>query len=40
MLFLNWFVILLIAAVLLMLRMRQEDQQREIDALRREAHAF
>jgi hypothetical protein len=30
----------MIAAVLVLLRMRQENQQREIDALRRAAHSF
>ncbi len=40
MLFLNWIPLLLIAIVLIMVRMRQERQQREIEALRRFAHAF
>jgi len=40
MLFLNWVPILLLGLVLVMIRMRQEEQQREIDALRRYAHAF
>jgi heme exporter protein C len=40
MLFLNWVPILLLGIVLVMIRMRQEEQQREIDALRRYAHAF
>jgi len=40
MLFLNWIPILLLGAVLLLLRMRQEQTGREIDALRREVHAF
>jgi heme exporter protein C len=40
MLFLNWVPLLLLAVVLVMLRMRQEQAQREIDALRRYAHAF
>ncbi len=39
MLFLNWMAILAIGVVLAMIRMRQEQQQREIDALRRQAHA-
>jgi heme exporter protein C len=40
MLFLNWVPILLLAVVLLLIRMRQEQTGREIDALRREVHAF
>ncbi|HWR54138.1 MAG TPA: cytochrome c biogenesis protein CcsA [Bryobacteraceae bacterium] len=40
MLFLNWVPLLLLAVVLVMVRMRQEQAQREIDALRRYAHAF
>jgi heme exporter protein C len=40
MLFLNWIPLLLLAAVLLLIRMRQEQTGREIDALRREVHAF
>jgi heme exporter protein C len=40
MLFLNWVPILLLGVVLVMIRMRQEEEQREIDALRRYAHAF
>jgi heme exporter protein C len=40
MLFLNWVPLLLIAVVLIMIRMRQERQQREIEAMRRYAHAF
>ena len=32
--------ILIIAGILIAIRMRQEKQQRELDALRREAHAF
>jgi hypothetical protein len=40
MLFLNWIPFLLLAAVLTMVRMRQEQAQREIDALRRFAHAY
>jgi len=40
MLFLNWIPILLLALVLLLIRMRQEQAGREIDALRREVHAF
>jgi heme exporter protein C len=37
-LYLNWLALLLIAGVLLSIRMRQEKCEREIDALRREAH--
>lgn len=40
MLYGNWVPLLIIAAVLIVLRMRQENQQREIDALRRAAHSF
>lgn len=40
MLYGNWVPLLLIAGVLIALRMRQENQQREIDALRRAAHSF
>jgi len=40
MLFLNWVPLLLLFAVLATLRMRQEQAQREIDALRRHAHAL
>ncbi|MBM3747313.1 MAG: cytochrome C assembly protein [Acidobacteria bacterium] len=40
MLFLNWAPLLLLAAVLLAIRMRQEEQQRELEALRRRAHAL
>jgi heme exporter protein C len=40
MLFLNWLAIGMLAVVLVMIRTRQEDQQREIDAMRRYAHAF
>ncbi len=40
MLFLNWVPLLLLFTVLATLRMRQEQAQREIDALRREAHAI
>jgi len=38
MLFLNWAPLLLLGIVFTMIRMRQEQQQREIDALRRFAH--
>jgi len=40
MLFENWIAFLLLAAVLVAVRMRQESTQREIDALRRRAHAL
>lgn len=40
MLFLNWLPLLLLGVVFAMIRMRQEQQQREIDALRRYAHAL
>jgi len=40
MLYSNWVPILMIAAILIAIRMRQENDQREVDALRREAHAF
>lgn len=40
MLYSNWVPLLLFAAVLIAVRMRQERNQREIDALRREVHAF
>ncbi len=40
MLFLNWVPLLLLFGVLTALRMRQEETQRELDALRRHAHAL
>ncbi len=40
MLFFNWIPLLLLAVALLLIRMRQEQTGREIDALRREMHAF
>ena len=40
MLFLNWVPLLLLGIVLAMVRIRQEETQREIDALRRHAHAL
>jgi heme exporter protein C len=40
MLFLNWVPIILIALVMVMVRLRQEEAQREIDAVRRWAHAI
>jgi len=39
-LFLNWIPLLLLAAVFIMIRMNQERSERQIDALRRYAHAF
>lgn len=39
-LLLNWAPLLLLAAVLMAVRMRQEEQQRELEALRRRAHAL
>ncbi len=36
----NWLAMLLVAAILVMIRMRQEEVGREIDALRRRAHAL
>lgn len=38
-LYLNWLALLMFAVVLLLVRMRQEKTEREIDALRREVHA-
>lgn len=40
MLFLNWAPLLLLGVALLLIRMRQEQTRRELDALRRQAHAF
>ena len=40
MMFVNWIPMLLLAAAMLFVRMRQEQDEREIDALRREVHAF
>ena len=40
MLFLNWAPLLLLFVVLVTIRMRQEQAKREIDALRRHAHAM
>jgi heme exporter protein C len=37
---LNLLALLLIASMLTVLRLRQEESQRELDSLRREAHAF
>lgn len=39
-LFLNWIPLLLLAAIFVMIRMEQERNQREIEALRRYAHAY
>jgi heme exporter protein C len=40
MLYLNWIPMLLLAGVFLLIRMRQEQTQREIEALRRYAHSY
>jgi heme exporter protein C len=40
MLFINWIPLLLLGVIFLMVRMRQEQILREMDALRRCAHAF
>jgi heme exporter protein C len=40
MLFLNWAPLLLLWVVLIVLRMRQEETRRELDALRRHAHTL
>ncbi|MBI5281352.1 MAG: cytochrome c biogenesis protein CcsA [Candidatus Solibacter usitatus] len=40
MLYSNWIPLLMFAAILVAVRMMQERRQREIDALRRAAHAF
>jgi heme exporter protein C len=39
-LLLNFLAVLLFAVVLTMIRMRQEETKRELDGLRREAHAI
>src|SRR6476660_5774941 len=39
-LMLNWLALILLAAVLTLVRLRQEETQREIDSLRRYAHAM
>jgi len=39
-LMLNWLALILLGAVLTMIRLRQEETQREIDSLRRYAHAM
>lgn len=36
----NWLALLLLASMLVLIRLRQEEQQREVDSLRRMAHAF
>ena len=36
----NVLAVLLVAAVLVLIRIRQENMQRELDGLRREAHAI
>ena len=36
----NMFAMLMLGAVLTLVRLRQEDAQREIDSLRRMAHAL
>jgi heme exporter protein C len=40
MIYWNWLALMLLSTVLLMIRMRQEEAQREVDALRRHAHAL
>jgi heme exporter protein C len=40
MLYGNWAPLLLVAVILVAVRMQQEKRRRELDALRREAHAF
>jgi heme exporter protein C len=40
MLFLNWVPLILLALILVLIRLRQEELQREIDAVRRWAHAL
>jgi heme exporter protein C len=39
MLYINWVALLLLGAIFLLVRLRQEEVQREIDGLRRYAHA-
>jgi heme exporter protein C len=39
-LYLNFLAVLMFATVLLLIRMRQEETRRELDGLRREAHAL
>src|ERR1041384_8227198 len=38
--FLNWVALILVYVILMMIRLRQEETQREIDSLRRYAHAM
>jgi heme exporter protein C len=40
MMFVNWVPLLMLGVALLLVRMRQEQTEREVDALRREVHAF
>lgn len=40
MIFVNWLAVMLLAAALLLIRMRMEQNQREVDALRRYVHAI
>ena len=40
MLYMNWIPMLLLATVFVVIRMRQERAQREIDSMRRQVHAF
>ena len=40
MLYGNWVPLLIFAIILVAVRMQQEHRQRELDALRREIHAF
>jgi heme exporter protein C len=39
MIYMNWLPMLMLAAIFIAIRMRQETMQREVDALRRHAHA-
>ena len=39
MLYQNWYALVLIAAVMIAVRMRQEGVQREVESLRRQVHA-
>jgi heme exporter protein C len=36
----NWVALMCLAAILVMVRMRQEDMSRQIDSLRRMAHTY
>ena len=40
MIYWNWLAVMLLAGALFLIRMRQERMQRELDALRRHAHAL